>query len=441
MLPRSFYGVDIASRSAKIVKVTCAGGGYILERALHVPFPAANPDTSIWKEQAAALIRKAIAESGMKIPRAVLGISGRDAIIRYSRIPPVQPWRLKMIMKYQVEEMAGKQEAGVTSDYRILNLPRGHLDEFTLLVAMAKNEFVSNRLEVMKKAGIMPVSACPSPIALHNTFVALGTWEEDKTYLLMDVGRDNTDIAIAKNGELYFARTASMGGEAFTKALAEETGQSEEFAEKMKMEEGVIKIDGHVTQREENISNALMSTAAQVANMITSTLQFARSQTRIRDLAVDKVVLSGGGSRLRGFVEYMATSLGMNVEYMNMAGAMRNTLPPGDKAQFSSAMLELACPVGLAASEGGRRFVSMDLLPDEYRSEREFKEHTRFIYVAGVLALVFLITLFSLSFYARSASAKSRAALASVDNELSGREDDNRDHFCALISPKFAQHL
>jgi type IV pilus assembly protein PilM len=425
MFLRSYYGIDIGSTSAKIAKITMTGAGPIIERALNIQFGSAEPGTELWKDRAAAAIRKALDESGLKIKSAVVGVSGRDSIMRYAHVPPVQPWRLKLIMKYQVEEMAGKQGQDVSSDYRLLSIARSHLDEFTVLVAMARTDAVASRIEVLKKAGIAPLAACPTPVAIYNTFAAYGKNDVDKTYLIVDIGRTSTDTAIMQAGDIIFARGASLGGEAFTKAVGAEMQMGDELAERAKIEEGVIKIDGHVNKREETISNALMAVGAQFSNMISSTLDFARQQTRLKDLKIDKVVLCGGGSRLRGLPEYLRTTLGMDVEFFDIFSTAKSTLPSTDSAQFSSRLLELSGAAGLALAPSGKNAVLMDLLPPAFRKEREFREGTRYMYIAGVLALIFLAVMFALTYLSSSAAAKAKESLAAADRELAERESSN----------------
>jgi type IV pilus assembly protein PilM len=427
MFLQSYYGIDIGARSAKVVKVTLTGAGPILERALHVQFGGSEPGTELWKDQAASAIRNAIADAGLKISRAVVGVSGRDAIMRYAHVPPVQPWRLKLIMKYQVEEMAGKQGQDVASDYRLLSIQRSHLDEFVVLVAMARSDAVASRVEILKNAGIMPAAACPTPVGVYNTYAAFGSPDADKTVLLLDIGRDSTDAAIVQAGDLIFARGVSLGGDAFTKAVAAEMKMGDELAERAKIEEGVLKIDGHVTKREETISNALMAVGAQFSNMISSTLDFARQQTRLKDLLIDKIVLTGGGSRVKGLPEYLRTTLGMDVEYFDLSASAKNTLPAQDSAQFSSKMLELSCAVGLALAPSGKDSILMDLLPPAFRKEREFKESTRYLYIGGVLALIFLAVMFTLTYASSSGAAKAKESLDAAEKELAVRESANED--------------
>ena len=44
-------------------------------------------------------------------------------IIRYSQVPPVPEWRLRTLMKYEVDEVGSQSGGDVSADYRKLNLP------------------------------------------------------------------------------------------------------------------------------------------------------------------------------------------------------------------------------------------------------------------------------------------------------------------------------
>jgi len=428
MLPNIYHAIDIGSHSIKIAKIKRTGAIVTLETALHIPLPVTPEVSAIWKDKAAETIRQGLLDARLNIKNAVVGISGKDAIIRYSRVPPVPSWRLDMIMKYQMDEMAGKQGHEVSSDYAVLRVPRSHQDDFLVLVAMARNELVSSRLEILEKAGISPVTACPSAVALYNSFLAAASWEEDKTILVLDIGKTNTDIALVNNGDLYFARTVSLGGDAFTASIADELRMSEKMAEKVKIEEGIIKIDRHKNVREENISNALMSVGANFSNMIASTINFAKTQTQIKNLRLDKVVLSGGGSLLKGLAEYLATTLGCDIEFLDVKNKITNTISQEEQASFSPKMLELSTALGLALTQTRQPYMNLDLIHGEFRKKRDFKEKTRFSYIAGVLAIVLLITLFSLGFYASSISNSIKNELEKARETLINRESANREN-------------
>ena len=52
--------------------------------------------------------------AGVKAGEAMLGLTGRDLIIRYTHVPPVPDWRLGMLMKFEIEEVS-EQSGGEVS--------------------------------------------------------------------------------------------------------------------------------------------------------------------------------------------------------------------------------------------------------------------------------------------------------------------------------------
>ena len=85
-------GLDPGADSVKIVKVRTGPRGVSILSAARVSrtsgggFPAAQ-------------IARALSAAG--IPRrATCGISGRDLMLRYVALPPVPPWRLKMLVDF-----------------------------------------------------------------------------------------------------------------------------------------------------------------------------------------------------------------------------------------------------------------------------------------------------------------------------------------------------
>src|SRR5687767_12210502 len=94
-------GVTIGSHSLRAVKVRRKGAQFVVMRAF-----SDRIDESI-----RPVAGRALAQKGISGAAASVGLTGRDVIIRYSQVPPVPEWRLKNLMKFEVEEV-GSQSGG-----------------------------------------------------------------------------------------------------------------------------------------------------------------------------------------------------------------------------------------------------------------------------------------------------------------------------------------
>lgn len=361
-------GVTIGSHSLRAVKLKRKGAGFVVqkvfsERVDDATRPAAG---------------RALAARGLTGAPVTLGLTGRDVIIRYSQVPPVPEWRLKTLMKFEVEEVGSQSGGDVSADYRRLNLPdpEGTRAEETILVALARNRHVDALLKALASGGLKTCGGCPNSVALFNAFAVNATYTEEETAILVNVGAEDLDIAIQRGGELLFARNATPGGKAFTEALMQAFSTSESKAEQMKLSKGDVTPKGqakYADSTSEKVANAMMGVAGQMSSLIQSTLMIARAQTRIPDLRIDRVLLAGGGASLKGLDLYLKQAMGVPVERFNpFAICDLSALSAEEREAAEAAPHEFAVAVGLAQTTLAPAAFRLEVLPQGLKRQREF---------------------------------------------------------------------
>lgn len=417
-------GVDFGNQSIKLARLRRRRERILVERLLRIE--RTDSDTI-------GAIAAAVREAGMRASGAVMGISGRGAIIRYTSVPPVPAYRLKMIMEYEMGELAGKSPEAISSDYRVLNLPRDVSQEFTLMVAMSKDQFVQESMSGLTAAGIGVSHVLPAPLALYNTFLALGGYEEEKTYLVVDIGAGNVDMVIVREKDLFFARSVGGGADEFTEILGEALGLIFSEAQKVKESEGIIATSNWTSDRQQRISKALSAAADRLHTTLNSSISFARNQLKLKELKIDKVYLFGGGSNLPGLPEYLTQLFDIEViapSLLELAQApverdlrldLAQSLPAQDLSAASPALREFTAAIGLALSQLDPSLYSMDLMPAEEKKKRLFKERTVFLYAAGAILVFFLIVRLVVAGMESAASEERHGRLESLLSEAEDR--------------------
>ena len=87
-------------------------GGWQVQRGLIVPFAEAEPSESARAAEARAAVNTAQAKGA-----ALVGVSGRDLIMRYTHVPPVPDWRLEMLMNFEIQEVSEQSGGDVSAAY------------------------------------------------------------------------------------------------------------------------------------------------------------------------------------------------------------------------------------------------------------------------------------------------------------------------------------
>lgn len=179
--------------------------------------------------------------ANLKAPLRRMGLSGKNTEMRYMMVPPVPPWRLEMLVKYEIEERSA-DKTPKTFDYRILDVPDVG-GQYTVLVGAAQEATAKWLLDISKQARLGEVELDLEPVALFNAYYHGHGFDPDKTVLVVDVGAEEVTVLVVRNGSLYHARTFLGGGRRFTQAMADDLKVDPLEADEIKKREGEIAFD------------------------------------------------------------------------------------------------------------------------------------------------------------------------------------------------------
>jgi type IV pilus assembly protein PilM len=405
-------GIDIGSHAVKIALLERKGA---TTKALRL-FRA-----TLAGDMDPARVQGAIQRGGIGGGRGLLGITGRDLIIRYTHVPPVPDWRLKLLMQFEINEVSGQSGGQVAADYRRLKLPV-ESDEETVLVSLARNTWLQPRLTAARGAGFKVAGGCPNSVAIFNAFLARGGWKEGETTFLVSLGRENIDMAIQRDGELLFARNMSGGGHAFTEAIMNAFGLQEAKAEKNKVTKGDLTPRSKARYADataEKLANTMQGPAGQLVSMIQSSVMICRAQTKIADLNVDRLVLTGGTARMKGIVDYFQSSMSVPVELFDPAQDLDlSALPAADQEELGENAADFAAAIGLAQTLLQPTAFKLEVLTESEKKKRQFLGRTIWALGAAAAALILVVLLFK----TRSDAIESYRA---ANKELQKIEADN----------------
>jgi type IV pilus assembly protein PilM len=161
---------------------------------------------------------------------------------------------------------------------------------------------------------------------------------------LIDVGARVTNIVIHEGGVPRFVRILLMGGADVTDALAERTGSEQTEAEALKHEMGMTSDGGDPKAQ---AAGRVMEAAGQAfIDQVRGSLDYYTASPGARP--IERIVVTGGGSRLVGLAERLTNSTRVDVERGSVFGELsigKTGLSP-DQMQFVEPLA--AVPVGLA---------------------------------------------------------------------------------------------
>lgn len=333
---------------------------------------------------------------GLKGRACVLGLGGRDVILRYAQVPPVPDWQLRNLVAFEVAEIASSSGDALCADFNLLPGSSAHTGEDTVLIALTREAAAAERQERVQGAGGRLAALCPGPVALYNALLLAGEAREGETCLAACLGRETMDVVLARGTDLLFARNLSGGGKVFDQAIAQTFNVRAERAESIK--HGFANVDPgardrYASTQEEKVSRAVLGAAGQLVSALRSTVAFCQSQTGLRDLKIDRILICGGTSRLKGLPQLLTESFRCPVDRLDPFQADSldlGGLPPAERERLLEESAEAVPALGLAAGWLQDDLYKIEILPEKVRRRREFLRGPLYAWMAAGVGLLFL---------------------------------------------------
>lgn len=298
-------GLDIGSKTIKVVDIEKDASGYTLNASGLVGFGGNSIDKMVDEKEMLALsqiIRKLHAEAGVKGRDVVISIPEPLVFTRTIRFPMLTDAEIASAVKWESEQYIPIPVSEAIIQHTILaRNDTSTPPEVIVLLVAAPRTVVEKFTKVVSMAGLNPVAVETELIALTRVLAPV-----DKTVLLVDIGASSTDIAVAKNGLLSFSRSIPIAGEAFTRAVTQGLGMTVIQAEEYKKTYGL-----DATQLEGKIKGTLEPVLRLIADEIKKAVNFYQSEEK--GDTPSAVILTGGTTGMPQMMTFLSSLLGMEV--------------------------------------------------------------------------------------------------------------------------------
>jgi hypothetical protein len=364
---RKIVGLDIGTRTVRAVWMQLQGATPRVTRVESFALPLDSQD-------APQLIRTWLEKVGLDHAFCSVALPGGSAIFQPGRIPhsdPRTPQQAAAMDLVQFNEMAGD---AMRYDVHAFDPPSEPGHTFYLM-AMARPVAIDRMLQSALLLRVRPADLVPSPVALYNALEPLAG-PHTQPWIYLDIGHQQTDVAVGLPGGLLFARTVPVGGRAFTEAIAQAASLNPAQAEARKH------ADSGLDDR--TLGAALTAVADRWISQLNSSLGVYRSQFGGAAFAPGQVVLAGGGARLRGLAAHLSAQLRIPV----IQAAALPGAPAAPDAALWLGSADLAAGLATTALDFAPARVS--LLPAKLRDEIVFKEKKIYWIAASVFGALAL---------------------------------------------------
>lgn len=379
-------GLDIGQTTVKALRVDRRGKGVALSRAALFDIREEGIlDESELSGSMAAWLKDELKWQDQRLCVALPQYLATTQISDFTA--GVKPDELAKMVHYETRQLAGLSEESFIYDYQTMTPAHGRSNP--VLIGICRETAIDEQVGRLTALGLHVGDVAMSGLAAVNALVHLhpeeGIGQEPR--LVIDIGHENSTVLIMAGGEVLYVGSMMFGSLRFTQALAHALGCSEAEAESLKR-----------TLSLENPSHgeALLLAMRQLETELRTAIDHWRGgeHSDLAEMLIQRIWLCGGGAQLPGLAEHLARTYSCEVSLFG---------PEVDGKQAPG----YAIAFGLALQGLGAAHFSISLVPTLLRWQKE--REARFPYLAGALALFFVLVFAALSVvHISSVSGKER---------------------------------
>jgi type IV pilus assembly protein PilM len=344
MARRTAIGLDIGTSVVRAAELSFGRSGVTLDRFGQVVLPeGAVRDGEVVDEQAVTKCLKHLwTATGFTHKKVVLGIANQRVIVRQMDLPWMEQSELRSSLAFHVADFLPiAVEQSVLDFFPLEEVMNDNVRMLRGLLVAAQRDTVLSNVRCAEQAGLKVTSVDLTSFAVlramgRQTDLTVGT------EALIDIGARVTNIVVHSAGVPRFVRILLMGGQDVTDAVSEQLGVSLEQAEGMKQHFATYGTGDELAM----VSRTVATTAADFVDEIRGSLDYYGSSNP--GAPVERIVVSGGGSRLEGLIDRLATGTRLPVINGDPLRPLRLGKTGLDQDQLDFIKPLAAVPVGLA---------------------------------------------------------------------------------------------
>ncbi len=405
------WAIDIGNSSLKALYLSTERGvveviGF--DNIQHGKILSGSNVTDAEREELIAIsLRKFVNKYDLSMDEIAISVPSQNSFARFVNLPPVEEKRIPEMVKFEAVQQIPFGINDVQWDWQLMT--ESDSPEIKVGIFAIKNEVVDSALEHFNREDIQVSYVQMAPMALYNYLLNdrpdIVTSDSQATVIL-NIGAENTDLVVCTKSAVW-QRCILIGGNAFTKAIADTFRLDFEKAEKLKRSAPVSKYARQILQ-------AMKPVFTDLASEIQRSLGFYNSSNP--NTKIVRIIALGGGTKLRGLLKYLHQTLQIPVERPDTF--KRLGIGPGiSPAKFHENVSDFGIVYGLALQGLGLARIESNLLPRNVARSMAWASKGKYFIAAACILLVVSLLSFARTGldkmnYDKNANVRQKVAMA-----------------------------
>lgn len=258
--------------------------------------PRGSSEPRTMEDQIAELLARLLEEAKVATRGAVLSIPVFASFSTTLTFPAtMKEEELAKAVPYEAKSYVPLPLPEVELDWAVLPGSGAKGDNHEVLIVAVPKETIEKYRRIAARAGIELRAFEVETFSLVRAVAA-----QEKNALLVDIGTSATSLAVVEDGFVRMSHGTELAGGEFSRAIVKGLRIGMERAEELKRQEGIV---GRGSAGVRNVLVPFVDRLAAESERLIGLYERKSNRT------VEKVILSGGSSRLPGLAEHLSAKL------------------------------------------------------------------------------------------------------------------------------------
>lgn len=383
------WAIDIGSNSLKALHLSAEGDAVEVIGFDHIQHgkivTGAGVRAAERDELVALSFRQFVEQNNLGKDDVIISVPSQNSFARFVNLPPVEEKRIPEIVKFEAVQQIPFDINDVQWDWQLMT--EADSTEKRVGIFAIKNEVVNSALEHFGRENIQVGYVQMAPMALYN-YVLYDREDlvdsDDEATVVLNIGAENTDLVVC-TGSTVWQRCILIGGNAFTRAIADTFKLNFEKAEKLKRTAPMSKYARQIFQ-------AMRPVFTDLATEVQRSLGFYRTSNPNTKLS--KIIALGGGTKMRGLLKYLQQTVEIPVERPDSFKKL--VISSGvSAAKFHESVSDFGIVYGLGLQGLDLGRIESNLLPRGIARSMAWASKARYFTLAAGLILLVSVLAFA----------------------------------------------
>ena len=331
------FGIDISDLSIKVAQLKKERGGFSLSSFGEFPVaPGIIEHGQIKKGKELAEILRGVRTQvrGEKIntPYVIASLPEEQAFLQIIQLPRMSKGDLESAVRFEAENYVPYSLDTMEIDFEQVVPVVDHLNHTDVLLAALPKATVESYVAALKAAGLIPLALEIESSAVTRALIQNET--APVPVLIVDLGATRTSFIVFAGYSLRFTASIAVSSSRLSQSIAEFLHVGPKEAEALKIQYG---LEDPSSASGKEVFEALVPPLADLVEQIRKHINYYESHAGHEHLerpvsTIQKIILCGGGSNLKGIAQFLVKELrkevGIGNPWVNILPTSLQELPP-----------------------------------------------------------------------------------------------------------------